>query len=105
MGYYTRFRLDWFGATDPAQEEAIKRLVLTSEGAQYCLSEDARSSEEPGKWYEWKEDLTKWSQEFPHVLFQMNGEGEETEDCWVAYAKAGQVQHSKAIITFPPCAL
>lgn len=105
MGYCTKFRLDWSGVKDAAQDEAIRQLVRTSDGAQYCLEEDAKSSASSGKWYEWEDDLKKWSLEFPHVRFQMNGEGEESGDIWVAYAKAGRVQQEKAVITFAPCKL
>lgn len=105
MGYFTKFRLDWSGAKDGYEEKTIQEFVRTSEAAQYCLGKDAKSSNERGKWYEWEDDLKKWSLEFPHVRFQMNGEGEESGDIWVAYAKAGRVQQEKAVITFAPCKL
>lgn len=105
MGYETRFFLDWSGATDAAQEEAIRQFVRTSDGARYCLGEDAKSHADSGKWYNWKNDLKKWSLEFPHIRFQMNGEGAESGDIWVAYAKGGAIQYEQARLTFAPCKL
>lgn len=105
MGYFTQFSLDWSGATDAAQDEAIRQFVRTSEEAKYCLGKDAKSHADSGKWYNWRDDLSRWSFKFPHILFQMSGDGEDSGDIWVAYAKAGQVQHEKARLTFAPCKL
>lgn len=53
------------------------------------------------RWYEWASEVGALSKQFPYVLFQLEGEGEESGDLWRAYFRAGKVQKVKAIVTFP----
>ena len=45
-------------------------------------------------------DLIKFSKKYPHALFQLTGEGEESEDIWIFYVRDGKSFKSKAKIVF-----
>jgi hypothetical protein len=95
MGYATRYKLvaRYAGAATP--EAAIANLVNENEEAGFCLLENGESGER-GKWYEHEEDLRSHSSKFPHLLFTLNGEGEESGDIWVKYFQDGKMQTEKA---------
>jgi hypothetical protein len=44
--------------------------------------------------------MIKMSLQFPDLIFQLKGEGEEPEDIWIKYYKNGKVQVCYAKITF-----
>jgi hypothetical protein len=103
MGYYTRFNLTVH--TDRFDEqEIIKDFRENSDYAEHCLTETGGTNEE-GKWYDHEEDLRKLSKKYPNVLFEMHGEGEESGDLWVLYAKNQKLQKERAKITYGKCKL
>ena len=53
------------------------------------------------KWYEHDEDMKELSLLFPHLLFDLYGDGEDSDDMWHTYYKGGKMQHCPAEITFP----
>lgn len=99
MGYYTSYRLT---VDDPSRvEEIIDALRQSNEWANYMLDEDG-GTEEDGKWYDHKEDMTTFSKGYPDVLFTLYGIGEESPDTWIKYFRNGKCQVCEAIVTFPP---
>lgn len=52
------------------------------------------------KWYEYEADMCLLSTKFPDVMFELSGQGEDSEDMWIAYFYQGKTQHCPAIITF-----
>lgn len=52
------------------------------------------------KWYDWEDDVKAISQEYPHLLFSLEGEGEESGDIWKAWARNGKVVKVQAKIVF-----
>lgn len=96
MGYYTRFDLEI-----PECESSVdghKKAIseLTSYGPHFGCFDDSI------KWYDYEEDMRKYSKQHPETLFKLIGEGEETGDLWHAYFKNGKMQMCKAVISFPP---
>ena len=53
------------------------------------------------KWYDWEEDVADLSKQFPFLLFEVEGKGEEADDWWRAYARNGKVIVVEAEIKFP----
>ena len=47
---------------------------------------------DPAKWHESTEHMTRVSERWPEVLFNLHGDGEDSEDLWVAYFRNGQMQ-------------
>ena len=52
------------------------------------------------KWYEWEEDIRNLSKEFPDILFEVSGDGEESEDFWIAYFLNGKMQFCPGRIVY-----
>lgn len=98
MGYVTRYELkaQYHGAATP--QAAILKLTHENEEAASVLAADG-NSEESGKWYSHEEDLLAFSREHPHLLFTLNGWGEEPGDIWVKYFHNGKVQKEQASLT------
>lgn len=100
MGYVTRYELkaQYHEAATP--QAAILKLTQENGEAGYVLAADG-NSEESGKWYEHEKDLLSFSRQHPHLLFTLNGWGEEAGDIWVKYFHNGKVQKEKASLTLP----
>lgn len=77
----------------------LKIFCNFSEYAAYALDEFGDTAENC-KWYEYKEDLTKFSKKYPDVLFELEGKGEENDDMWILYVKDGKFQKEMAKIVF-----
>ena len=87
--------------TPPTAESIIADLRKSNENAKYGLSEDGTCNGEC-KWYDHEEDMRSFSEKYPTILFELEGEGEENGDHWFEYYLNGKMQRCKAIITFEP---
>jgi len=54
------------------------------------------------KWYDHEERMKDLSAKFPHVLFVLEGFGEEDGDVWRKYFRAGKMFRADAVLSFPP---
>ena len=52
------------------------------------------------KWYDWQKDCLAVSKDFPNLVINIEGDGEEQGDQWKAYIKNGKIQIAKAVISF-----
>lgn len=91
MGYYTWYRIE----ITPDSEE-VRAFIDAAANLSYALDEDGDSC----KWYNHEDDMLRLSREFPDILFELHGEGEEAGDLWRKYFKNGKVQRCPAIITY-----
>lgn len=80
-------------------EMIIEEFVTTHEYASYALTKTGGTSESC-KWYDYNEELAKFSKKYPNWLFILSGEGEEAGDIWKNYYLNGKVQQAVAKITF-----
>ena len=94
MGYYTDFELSF--TTHNAQLDDSIRSEL--QGISGYISNCGYL--ENAKWYNWTKDMKELSLNYPEVLFELEGKGEEQGDHWRAYFKGGKSQVVKAVITF-----
>lgn len=39
------------------------------------------------KWYDYDEEMELLAKQFPTVIFELHGDGEDSDDCWNAYYK------------------
>jgi len=95
MGYYTSYTLE----VEDKHANLIEELCVTNEDAGYALYTDG-STQDSCKWYDHKDDMLRFSQKHPDVMFTLKGEGEEAGDVWVEYYLGGKCQRCKASITF-----
>ena len=102
MGYYTQFDLTildcpggFEGDLITDVEKAVKDLNVFEPGgsAEYGWSGYT-------KWYYHDDDMITLSKKFPGVVFELNGDGEETEDVWCHYYKDGGVQRDGLVVTY-----
>jgi len=101
MGYQTDFRLTVDTATVPVCPTCGHIGSLSFEEL-LCREIGFNPFGEPNKWYEWEEDMRKFSLKYPDVLFTLDGEGEENGDIWTAYFRNGKCQIERAVIQVMP---
>lgn len=110
IGYYTYYNLSVRNDIDlESQRAAAVRLAEMFE-----LSEKEKEhignteypfdfiSYDSMKWYDWENDMTKLSEEFPGIEFVLYGEGEERDDTWRAFFKNGECIYQPAHIYYDP---
>ncbi len=92
MGYYTRYELEILDGNDyvTEYESEISNLADYND----CFSDESI------KWYNYEEDMKKYSKKHPNTVFCVSGEGEDNVDIWKAYFKNGKMFKTKAIILF-----
>lgn len=95
MGYYTRFELKVRIPPPVSEWDIIQELRDDNMNAENVFNEDG-DSEESGKWYEHEEDMKRFSEAYPGVLFTLKGWGEENEDIWIKYFKNGKMHKAEA---------
>ena len=105
MGYYTRYE---GSVTGPAllmqkfMEDAEAGGTFGSYGGielDNWLGGDFFGGD-TAKWYDWNADMKEVSSKYPHLLFSLEGEGEESGDIWKAWARNGKVVEARAKIVF-----
>lgn len=94
MGYYTNFQLE----ITPAVENDLQFFDEFRELTGYNWQRDYEMYDV--KWYRWKDDMRDISKRYPDRLFQLDGQGEESDDLWRAFFKNGKSQICKARIVF-----
>jgi len=98
MAYLTNYYLQIASSTAAEHEHAIAVLRESSEDAREALVSTGDSLESRA-WYEHENDMRQLSKRFPDMLFTLSGKGEENEDIWIKYFKAGRMQVSYATIS------
>lgn len=97
MGYYTRYELAIdvpdVDAPRPVDADTLRQKLYQKTG--YSLTDEC-------KWYDHEEHMREFSKEYPHVLFTLDGDGEENGDIWRKYFKNGKMQFEKQAKWEPP---
>ena len=102
MGYYTYFTLEVEGG--PAEQRCptcghIGEWRWEDLISQFLDGYDP--FQESCKWYEWEEDMRKFSARYPEWTFILEGDGEESDDRWRAYFKNGKAYTDTMEFLFP----
>lgn len=101
MGYYTSFELSVNNPNDLDSlmvknvEKAVEELDIFESGGSVAYGWSAYT-----KWYDFDEDMRLLSYCFPDVVFELRGDGEESEDVWGNYYKGGRVQNDGLVVTY-----
>lgn len=102
MGYYTYFSLEVEGG--PAEQHCPTCGNVGTWDWQDVIStflNDYNPFQESSKWYEWEDDMKRFSLQHPDYTFIIEGAGEETDDRWRAYIKNGKCHRDQMIMRFP----
>ena len=113
MGYHTTFELSW-GAVggdplkDPPSLDLLRKVsdwIMAQKVADpwflHPLTSGGSSVQE-AKWYDderWPQ-MYRLSKQFPNLLFELYGVGQEAEDQWIEYWLDGRLQEAPAFISF-----
>lgn len=95
MGYYTDYTLS-ASRVKGEDEQRLKEVIEGELGFESWGMEWYANA----KWYDWEKDMKRISEQFPDVLFTLDGRGEEWDDAWVAYFLNGKEQYCLARIEF-----
>jgi hypothetical protein len=99
MGYYTHYSIKISGADNANQmvkiagDLAFQGYEISGSGTELYIEFD-------DKWLKWKEEFQRVSKDFPRVLFEVNGKGEDNEDMWRARFRDGVSEIIRAKIVF-----
>lgn len=99
MGYYTQYNL-YVQNYDGMNETELDDVNSAIEALNIFDGGDNRygwSAYE--KWYDHNDDMLALSTRFPDVVFQLYGDGEDSEDRWMTYYKNGRCQVDALHIT------
>jgi hypothetical protein len=99
MGYYTNFDITITGID--GGDQAVK-IAKEYDLYDFSLSDDGKTltSYMNTKWYAWKEDSVNLSRNYPRILIEIYGEGEENDDIWKARIRNGVAETVNAKIVF-----
>ena len=99
MGYYTKFDIKITGIDNANQAVQIAKEYDLQD---YKISnyETSLTAFYDGKWYDWVKDSVALTQNYPRILIEIHGEGEESEDIWKARIRNGECEIVQAKIVF-----
>lgn len=114
MGYYTSFRLsaknvrsisEYTALCEALRPFGVFDLDLGLEGLGLKLEPQPGLiifySSDTHKWYNFEEDMQKVSQEFPHMTFMLEGDGDDYDDFWIEYFQNGNHELCVGSIVYP----
>lgn len=76
MGYYTYFTINKIKGSDKDFDNLLKDI---DEETGLRFSEDTTQE---AKWGDYEEDCLKLSKKYPDLIFQIDGDGENSDDLW-----------------------
>ena len=108
MGYYTFYSLSVKNADADSYAKLTNRLIekelvgnVFDHPCPYRQNQNVIfTSYEERKWYDCKEDMIKISEEFPQLVFELEGDGEDKEDYWRAYFHNGDCEECSGNIVY-----
>ena len=104
MGYSTYYQLDVVDDSVDifsilSNEEMLEKIGFS--GVNYAIDEYGYGID-CVSWYGYDEEMKELSKEYPEIVFELCGEGEDPGgDLWKAYYKGGKGKKYQAIITYP----
>ncbi len=109
MGYYTAFRLSVKNVRRLSEYTALREAVKPFGVFDLDLSLELGPktglitfySSDTHKWYHFEKDMEKLSQEFPHMTFMLEGDGEDYDDYWIEYFQNGNHELCVGAIAYP----
>jgi len=99
MGYYTDYEITITGIDNANQALKIAKEYILDD---FDVSDDGTvlSANFNTKWYMWKENSVALSLNYPRILIEIKGQGEESGDIWKARIRSGNFEIVQAKIVF-----
>ena len=111
MGYYTNYDVEITGFKNEEEAEFFEfKEIHKKEGSLNFIKGSGHVDVQQNrvyfnlhqiKWYDWEKDLIGVSKRWTHLLFDIDGEGEEFPDVWKARVRNGESEIVQAKIVFP----
>lgn len=108
MGYDTAYDLSvsappgWAPLSKAYIDQIAERLEPMDFDINECQNGTALSASSYCHWYEHDDDMIELSKLFPDALFELYGDGEESDDFWRYYYYRGVMQGGAGEIVYPP---
>lgn len=99
MGYHTSYDLT---VKNNDKDESIQWAAAINEFLGYPLFSENTPYASDTTWNNEEKDMRKFSQLHPDILFEIEWDGDNSEDKGTTYYKNGKMQECEAIITYPP---
>lgn len=102
MGYYTDYKIE-IKTEDGKPYNALGDMISELEKISgYSFEyDDSITSEDSIKWYSYRKNMQMLSKQYPNLLFEVYGIGEDSLDYWVEYHQDGKYQYCNAEIIYP----
>lgn len=99
MGYYTKYDVKITGIDNANQAVKIARDY---DLVDYDVSDTGTvlNAFYEGKWYNWEKESVALTRNYPRILIEIHGEGEENDDIWKARVRNGECERVEAKIVF-----
>ena len=114
MGYMTKFEIHAYNAATREPIYGAEEYDMTYELEQIAYGEQSREcfemfgpvsfeswTEQEMKWYSHEEDMVALSKNHPHVMFMVEGVGEEFPDAWRMWVHNGTMEKVYAEVVYP----
>jgi len=105
MGYITSFNLYGYNSEEDllaGRDMPHSHLEKIFDWIKNNTSSDMKFEWlDDAKWYDWDEDMTALSNAYPDVIFELFGDGEETDDIWKAIFYNGKMKQVTQTTYFP----
>ena len=95
MGYYTKYKLTVTGDYNKVAK------AIEDKNAPERIKIALGNYSDSMKWYDYNEDVWKYSKKHPEVLFTLTGEGEDSGDLWIMWTKNGKQIRKVVEIIWP----
>lgn len=103
MGYYTHFSLSVVNQSDSAHQDFVAWIEQKPEtNGDQSWYDFWTGNAGVMKWYGHHADMVRLSRQFPSLVFDLYGEGEESGNIWHKYYKNGKCQKCPVKMTFDP---
>lgn len=96
MGYNTKYELEII----EGDRTLISKLRNENKNAEFAIDENGECNESC-KWYEYRNEMIKFSEKNKGTLLKLIGKGEEAGDIWAEYYRDGKHQVCMAEIVIP----
>lgn len=107
MGYRTYYNLAITNSEqEPVSDEYSEKIIADLRWEEhsdvwYAIGEDGNSQQDT-TWNDIDTDMKTFSLKYPDNIFEISGQGDESDDLWSTYYKNGKMQHCSVEFIYPP---